>query len=77
MKGLVYLMSTSIQLKQMLASINRKSYPAYKSLKGSYDFGTHVLTIDHVQGDPFAFPSHLSVQDVYKRQVMIRFACGR
>ena len=62
MKGLVYLMSTSIQLKQMLASINRKSYPAYKSLKGSYDFGTHVLTIDHVQGDPFASPSHLSVR---------------
>ena len=61
MKGLVYLMSTSIQLKQMLTSINRKSYPAYKSLKGSYDFGTHMLTIDHVQGDPFASPSHLSI----------------
>ena len=55
-------MSTSNQLKQMLTSINRKSYPAYKSLKGSYDFGTHMLTIDHVQGDPFASPSHLSVR---------------
>ena len=68
-------MSTSIQLKQMLASINRKSYPAYKSLKGSYDFRIHVLTIDHVQGDPFASPSHLSVRvKAADRQVFLTSA---
>lgn len=54
-------MQTSSQLKQQLASINRKSYPAYKSLKGIYDFKTYLLSIDHVQGDPFASPSHLSI----------------
>ena len=58
MKGLVYLMSTSIQLKQMLASINQRSYPAYKSLKGSYDFGTHVLTIDPVSYTHLTLPTN-------------------
>lgn len=54
-------MVTSSQLRQQLASINRKSYPAYKALKGIYDFKTYLLSIDHVQGDPFASPSHISV----------------
>ena len=50
------------QLQDMLHSINRKSYPAYKSLKGAYQFKKYVLSIDHVQGDPFASPSHVSVK---------------
>ena len=54
-------MTTSSQLKQLLSSINRKSYPAYKTLKGTYDFKNFILSIDHVQGDPFASPSHLSI----------------
>ena len=53
--------ASSSELKQLLDSINRKSYPAYKSLKGFYDFDSYVLSIDHVQGDPFASPSHISV----------------
>ena len=46
----------------MLSSIHRKSYPAYKGLKGTYDFGTYLLCIDHVQGDPFASPSNVSIK---------------
>lgn len=55
-------MFTSQQLRQQLSSIHRKSYPAYKTLKGIYDFKHFLLSIDHVQGDPFASLSHLSVQ---------------
>lgn len=50
------------QLEQQLMSIHRKSYPAYKSLQGSYRFPGFVLHIDHVQGDPFAAPSKVSVE---------------
>ena len=54
-------MNNSEELRQQLHSINRKSYPAYKALKGVYHFGNYLLSIDHVQGDPFASPSHVSV----------------
>lgn len=50
------------RLQKQLASIHRKSYPAYKSLKGVYDFKNYTLSIDHVQGDPFASPSAVSVR---------------
>lgn len=55
-------MKNSEELHQQLRSINRKSYPAYKGLKGLYHFGNYILSIDHVQGDPFASPSHVSIQ---------------
>lgn len=55
-------MKTSEDLRQQLHSINKKSYPAYKGLKGMYGFGDYILSIDHVQGDPFASPSHISVR---------------
>ena len=54
-------MQQATELKKQLQSIHRKSYPAYKSLKGSYQFGHYILSIDHVQGDPFASPSKLSI----------------
>ena len=54
-------MNTSTQLRSQLASIHRKSYPAYKSLKGSYDFQRYIFHIEHVQGDPFASPSNVRV----------------
>lgn len=50
------------ELRNELQAIHRKSYPAYKSLAGAYDFGLYVLSIDHVQGDPFAAPSHLTIR---------------
>ncbi len=54
-------MQSSSQLRELLSSVHRKSYPAYKSLKGLYQFGFYTLSIDHVQGDPFASPSHVSI----------------
>ena len=55
-------MKHASDLKKQLLSIHRKSYPAYKSLKGIYDFDDYSLSIDHVQGDPFASPSHVTIR---------------
>ena len=52
---------TSQDLRTTLRNIDHKSYPAYKSLRGSYSFGKYTLDIEHVQGDPFAAPSQISV----------------
>ena len=54
-------MQSSRELQNQLRSIDHKSYPAYKALRGSYQFDGYQLNIDHVQGDPFAAPSHVSV----------------
>lgn len=51
----------SQDLRTTLRNIDHKSYPAYKSLRGSYSFGKYTLDIEHVQGDPFAAPSQVSV----------------
>lgn len=59
-------MQQSTDLQNMLHSIHRKSYPAYKSLKGAYQFGHYILSVDHVQGDPFASPSHISIRVSHK-----------
>lgn len=52
---------SSVALQTLLNQIHRKSYPAYKGTKGAYQFDRYVLSIDHVQGDPFASPSKISV----------------
>lgn len=49
------------ELKQLLEKINHRGYPAYKETTGQYRFENYVLSIDHVQGDPFAAPSRVSV----------------
>lgn len=49
------------RLQNELKRIDHRGYPAYKDLKGSYDFVKYTLNIEHVQGDPFASPSSLSV----------------
>lgn len=54
-------MKTSEELRNKLRLIDHRGYPAYKELKERYDFGNYILSIDHVQGDPFAAPSRLSV----------------
>ena len=54
-------MRTASELREQLKRIDHRSYPAYKELRGQYDFGDYILSIDHVQGDPFAAPSRLSV----------------
>lgn len=54
-------MQTSTELRNLLNRIDHKGYPAYKDTKGAYQFPDYVLSIDHVQGDPFASPSKVSV----------------
>ena len=54
-------MQTASDLRNLLARIDRRSYPAYKDTRGSYQFPGYVLSIDHVQGDPFAAPSKVSI----------------
>lgn len=54
-------MQTSTDLKNLLLRIDHKSYPAYKDTKGVYQFPGYALSIDRVQGDPFASPSKLSI----------------
>ena len=54
-------MKTDRDLRILLQNIDHKSYPAYKDTKGSYDFKDFILSIDHVQGDPFASPSDVSI----------------
>jgi len=46
-------------LRGILLRIDGKGYKAYKAIQGGYDFGSFVLFIDHVQGDPFASPSRV------------------
>ncbi|MCI9006732.1 MAG: ABC-ATPase domain-containing protein [Lachnospiraceae bacterium] len=59
-------MKSANELRTLLRSIDHKSYPAYKSLAGSYQFPGFLLSIDHVQGDPFASPSSLHVEILHK-----------
>jgi predicted ABC-class ATPase len=52
----------SQQLYQQLLQLDQRSYKAYKQIAGVYQFPGFQLSIDYVQGDPFASPSRLRVQ---------------
>ncbi|MEO2604801.1 ABC-ATPase domain-containing protein, partial [Clostridium butyricum] len=54
-------MKNSLDLKKLLSSIDGKSYGSYKSLADKYNFKNYILSIDHVQGDPFASPSKIQI----------------
>lgn len=54
-------MQSSADLRNLLNRIDHRGYPAYKDTRGAYQFPGYVLSIDHVQGDPFASPSKVSV----------------
>ena len=54
-------MQPSNDLRSLLKRIDHRGYPAYKDTRGTYQFPGYVLSIDHVQGDPFASPSKVSV----------------
>lgn len=51
--------TTHDDLRRILGRIDGKGYPAYKDIRGDYEFPGFTLLIDHVQGDPFAAPSRL------------------
>ena len=55
-------MQSSTELRSLLNRIDHRGYPAYKDTKGAYQFPGYILSIDHVQGDPFASPSKVSVR---------------
>ena len=58
------------RLEQLLRDNDHRPYPAYKNLKGSYTFPNYILSVDHVQGDPFAAPSSLSIHMSQKQHGM-------
>lgn len=58
---------TAKDLQRAIESVDRRGYPGYKGLRGRYDFGDFELSIDHVQGDPFAAPSKVSVWVDHRR----------
>lgn len=54
-------MKSASDLKRELDRINGRGYKVYKDLEGQYKFDNYILSIDHVQGDPFASPSRVRV----------------
>jgi len=58
------------RLRTLLKRIDGQGYKAYKDIAGSYQFAgnnqfeSYRLSIDHVQGDPFAQPSRISIKVV-------------
>lgn len=54
-------MKRASDLKRELDRINGRGYKSYKDLENQYKFDNYVLSIDHVQGDPFASPSRVRV----------------
>ncbi|MBC7254258.1 MAG: ABC-ATPase domain-containing protein [Actinobacteria bacterium] len=55
-------MRDSEELRRTLRRIDGRGYKAYKDIEGQYDFGSYVLWVEHVQGDPFAAPSNVIVR---------------
>ncbi|SFL54992.1 Predicted ATPase of the ABC class [Gracilibacillus orientalis] len=56
------------KLQQLLKSIDGKGYKAYKSIQGRYSFHRYEISVDYVQGDPFASPSKIRIviPDAYR-----------
>ena len=52
---------SSKELQQLLNQLDGKSYGAYKEVKGIYHFGYYRLSLDHIQGDPYAAPSRARI----------------
>ncbi len=48
-------------LSKILNNIDGKGYKAYKDIRGQYKGEDFILSIDYVQGDPFASPSRIRV----------------
>ena len=55
-------MKDTQDLRTILSRIDGRGYRAYRDLEGSFNFHRFTLSIDHVQGDPFAAPSRLRLR---------------
>ncbi|GAB4255307.1 MAG: ABC-ATPase domain-containing protein [Deferrisomatales bacterium] len=60
-------MRTRDDLQRTLSRLDGGPYPAYKDIRGSYEFPDFTLVVDHVQGDPFAAPSRIRVRVALER----------
>lgn len=49
------------ELERILNRLDGKGYKAYKEIQGQYQGPNFTLSIDYVQGDPFASPSRIRV----------------
>ncbi len=49
-------------LQHQLRNLEGRSYREYKSTKGDYIFPDFTLSVDYVQGDPFAAPSRIRIR---------------
>jgi predicted ABC-class ATPase len=49
-------------LRSLLLQLDGCGYKAYRDIKGNHQFPEFTLTIDRVQGDPFAAPSNFRVK---------------
>lgn len=65
-------MNRAADLRNLLMRIDHRGYPAYKDTKGKYQFEQYILSIDHVQGDPFASPSRSAFLSRDASQVLER-----
>ena len=48
------------ELEAILLQMDGRGYKAYREIKGEWGFPDFLLSIDHVQGDPFAAPTRAS-----------------
>jgi predicted ABC-class ATPase len=55
-------MRVGTDLQAILRRIDGRGYKAYKEIRGVYDCGQYVLSVEHVQGDPYASPSRVHVR---------------
>ena len=55
-------MQTQRDFIKVFERIQGRGYPAYKDCRGEYQCDGYVFSVDHVQGDPFAAPSDVSVR---------------
>jgi predicted ABC-class ATPase len=49
------------KLQEKLMYIDGKGYKAYKDIRGIYTYSEFQLSVDYVQGDPFASPSKIRI----------------
>ena len=50
------------ELQDHLRRLDARSYKEYKSIRGNYGFPEFRLSVDYVQGDPFAAPSRICIR---------------
>jgi predicted ABC-class ATPase len=56
-------LNSSKELDTILIKIDGRGYKAYKELQDrSFNFDNYILEINHVQGDPFASPSNITIR---------------